>query len=134
MFPLDFEEFLWSVGLKQEVINYLYDCFVNEKSVDQLIHERLIDAFYKYLLIGGMPEVVQTFISTNDLKKVNVVQAKIEQYYKKDIVQYASQQQKVHLDTIYCVLPQELNSKNKRFSLGNIGKGYGIKNIQDDLT
>ncbi len=133
MFPLDFEEFLWSVGLKQEVIDYLNDCFVHEKTVDQLIHERLIDAFYKYLLIGGMPEVVQTFISTNDLKKVNEVQAKIEQYYKKDIVQYASQQQKVHLDTIYRVLPQELNSKNKRFSLGEIGKGYEIKDVQDDF-
>lgn len=133
MFPLDFEEFLWSVGLKQEVIDYLNDCFVREKTVDQLIHERLIDAFYKYLLIGGMPEVVQTFISTNDLKKVNEVQAKIEQYYKKDIVQYASQQQKVHLDTIYRVLPQELNSKNKRFSLGEIGKGYEIKDVQDDF-
>lgn len=50
---------------------------------------------YKYLLIGGMPEAVQTFVFTNDLKKVNEVQQKIDQYYRKDIVQYAPQQQKV---------------------------------------
>ena len=133
MFPLDFEEFLWSVGLKQSVIDHLADCFAQEKPVDTLIHERLIDAFYKYLLIGGMPEAVQTFVFTNDLKKVNEVQQKIDQYYRKDIVQYAPQQQKVHLDTIYRILPQELNSKNKRFSLGEIGKGYAVKDIQDDF-
>ncbi len=133
MFPLDFEEFLWSAGLKQSVIDHLGDCFAQEKPVDTLIHERLIDAFYKYLLIGGMPEAVQTFVFTNDLKKVNEVQQKIDQYYRKDIVQYAPQQQKVHLDTIYRILPQELNSKNKRFSLGEIGKGYAVKDIQDDF-
>ena len=133
MFPLDFEEFLWSVGLKQAVIDYLGECFENEKPVDSIIHERLTDAFYKYLLIGGMPESVQTFISTNDLKRVNDVQQKIDQYYKKDIVQYSPQEEKVHLDTIYRVLPQELDSKNKRFSLGEVGKGYAIKDIQDDF-
>ncbi len=133
MFPLDFEEFLWSVGLKQSVSDHLADCFAQEKPVDTLIHERLIDAFYKYLLIGGMPEAVQTFVFTNDLKKANEVQQKIDQYYRKDIVQYAPQQQKVHLDTIYRILPQELNSKNKRFSLGEIGKGYAVKDIQDDF-
>lgn len=133
MFPLDFEEFLWSVELKQAVIDHLADCFAQEKPVDTQIHERLIDAFYKYLLIGGMPEAVQTFVFTNDLKKVNEVQQKIDQYYRKDIVQYAPQQQKVHLDTIYRILPQELNSKNKRFSLGEIGKGYAVKDIQDDF-
>lgn len=133
MFPLDFEEFLWSVGLKQSVSDHLADCFAQEKPVDTLIHERLIDAFYKYLLIGGMPEAVQTFVFTNDLKKANEVQQKIDQYYRKDIVQYAPQQQKVHLDTIYRILPQELNSKNKRFSLSEIGKGYAVKDIQDDF-
>lgn len=133
MFPLDFEEFLWSVGLKQSVFDHLSDCFIQEKPVDTLIHDRLMDAFYKYLLIGGMPEAVQTFVLTNDLKKVNDVQEKIDQYYKKDIVQYAPPEQKVHLDTIYRILPQELNSKNKRFSLGEIGKGYAVKDIQDDF-
>lgn len=133
MFPLDLEEFLWAVGLKQSVIDYLEDCFLHEKPVDNLIHERLIDAFYKYLLIGGMPEAVQTFISTNDLKRVHDVQQKIDQYYKKDIVQYAPSAQKVHLDTIYRLMPSELNSKNKRFSLGEVGKGGAVKDIQDDF-
>lgn len=132
MYPLDFEEFLWSVGLRQQVVDYLLECF-NNKKIDQFVHESLLDAFYKYLLIGGIPEAVQTFVQTNDLKKVNDVQAKINKFYKKDVVQYAPNEQKVHLDTIYQILPQELNSKNKRFSLKEIGKGHTIKDIQDDF-
>lgn len=89
MFPMDFEEFLWSVGLNQSVIDYLEKCFAEKMPVDEFVYERLIDAFYKYLLIGGMPEAVQTFVMTNDLKKVNAVQEKINTYYKKDVTQYA---------------------------------------------
>lgn len=133
MFPLDFEEFLWAVGLNQSVFEHLKSCFKERTPVDSFVHERLSDAFYKYLLIGGMPESVQTFVLTNDLKKVNAVQEKINQFYKKDVVQYAPVEQRVHLETIYSLIPQELNCKNKRFSLGEVGKGYEIKNIQDDF-
>jgi len=133
MFPMDFEEFLWAVGLNQSIIEYLEKCFTEKMSVDEFIHERLIDAFYKYLLIGGMPEAVQAFVTSNDLKKVNAVQEKINTYYKKDVTQYAPIEQKVHLETIYRLIPQELNKKNKRFTLGEIGKGYAIKDIQDDF-
>ncbi len=133
MFPLDFEEFLWAVNLNQTVFNHLQKCYEDRTPVDSFVHERLMDAFYKYLLIGGMPEAVQTFVLTNDLKKVNAVQEKIDTYYRKDVIQYAPVGQRVHLETIYRLIPQELNSKNKRFSLGEIGKGYEIKDIQDDF-
>lgn len=133
MFPMDFEEFLWAVGLNQSVMEHLEKCFAEKTPVDEFVHERLIDAFYKYLLIGGMPEAVQAFVMTNDLKKVNAVQEKINTYYKKDVTQYAPIEQKVHLETIYRLIPQELNKKNKRFTLGEIGKGYEIKDIQDDF-
>lgn len=133
MFPLDFEEFLVALGLKQNVIDYLKECFEKEKIVDALIHERLMDAFYKYLLIGGMPKAVETYILTNDLKKVNSVQNEINQFYLKDITQYAPVEEKIHIETMYNQIPEELNSKNKRFSLNTIGQGYEIRNVQDDF-
>lgn len=133
LFPMDFEEFLWSVGLNQSVMEHLKKCFTEKTPVDTFVHEHLIDAFYKYLLIGGMPEAVQTFVLTNDLKKVNAVQEKINTYYKKDVAQYAPMENKVHLERIYRLIPQELNKKNKRFTLGEVGHGYEIKDIQDDF-
>lgn len=133
MYPLDFEEFLRAAGLGESLFPYLRTCFEKEKAVDETIHASLIDAFYKYLLIGGMPEAVQEFVDSNDLGKVNAVHAKIDDYYKKDITKYAPIEQRVHLETIYKLLPQELNSKNKRFTLGEIGKGRGIASIEDDF-
>ena len=133
MYPLDFEEFLLAAGLGEDIFPYLRDCLAKEKAVDKQIHESLIDAFYKYLLIGGMPEAVQEFITYNDLSRVNDVHAKIDDYYKKDIAKYAPVEQRVHLETIYKVLPQELNSKSKRFTLGEVGRGRKIADIQDDF-
>jgi len=133
MYPMDFEEFLWSVGLNQSVIEHLETCFNEKMPVDTFVHERLMDAFYKYLLIGGMPEAVQAFVETNDLKKVNDVQEKINNYYKKDVTQYSPIEQKIHLETIYRLIPQELNKQNKRFKLKEVGCGYEINNIQDDF-
>lgn len=133
MYPLDFEEFLRAVGLKENIFAYLKSCLEEEKEVDKQIHESLIDAFYKYLLIGGMPEAVEQFVVSNDLSKVNDVHKKIDDYYRKDVTKYAPIEERVHLETIYKVLPQELNSKSKRFTLGEVGKGRGVADIQDDF-
>ncbi len=133
MYPLDFEEFLRAAGLGEEIFTYLRDCFEKEKEVDKQIHESLIDAFYKYLLIGGMPEAVEQFVDYNDMNRVNDVHKKIDDYYKKDITKYAPVEQRVHLETIYKVLPQELNSKSKRFTLGEVGRGRETSDIQDDF-
>ncbi len=133
MYPLDFEEFLRAAGLGESLFPYLRSCFEEEKAVDETIHASLIDAFYKYLLIGGMPEAVEEFVDSNDLTKVTSVHEKIDDYYKKDITKYAPIEQRVHLETIYKLLSQELNSKNKRFSLGEIGKSRGIASIEDDF-
>lgn len=133
MYPMDFEEFLWALRLDKKVIEYLEECFNNKTKVDDLIHERIINAFYQYLLVGGMPEAVKAFIDTNNIKKVNEVQSIINEYYRKDILQYATSNKKVHYDTIYKSIPQELNKKNKRFSLSSIGDQYSIKNIEDDF-
>jgi uncharacterized protein len=133
MYPLDFEEFLWAVGVNETVFSHLRDCFDCKKPVDDFIHSKIIDIYYKYLLIGGMPEAVEAFIKTNDLKKVNKVQSNINSFYIKDITQYAEFKQKVHLERIYDLLPKELNSKNKRFYLGAIGKDKQIAGIEDDF-
>lgn len=133
MYPLDFEEFLWSNGLQESAIDYLRECFDKREPVDGLIHNKIMDLFYKYLLIGGLPEVVNTYLSTNNLANVDDAQEKINDYYKNDITKYAPIEQRIHLETIYDTLPSELNSKNKRFTVSEIGNQYSIKNIQDDF-
>lgn len=81
MFPMDFMEFITSLQVQQDTIELLRDCFENRKKVDEFIHERLIDAFYLYLIIGGMPEAIKTYIDTNDLQNVKRVHEKIIREY-----------------------------------------------------
>lgn len=121
LFPIDLEEFLIANKLSEKILNYLKDCFDKKLQVSDFIHKRLIDAFYKYLIVGGMPEAVDAFIRTNDLNEVSTIHKKIWQDYKKDFTRY-EEKYKLKLISIYDLIPAELNSKNKRYNFSNINK------------
>ena len=61
MYPVDMEEFFLSIGLSDDVLSYIKKCYSSRSRLDEDIHLRLLDAFYLYLLIGGMPEAVMQF-------------------------------------------------------------------------
>ena len=77
MYPMDLKEFFIANGLSNNVIENLKKSFENKTPVDKFIHESLIDAFYKYLIVGGMPEAVQMFVDTGDYNEVKAVHKKI---------------------------------------------------------
>jgi len=133
MFPLDFEEFLWANKVNSDVINEAKCAFFEKREVLEHVHDILLDYYYKYLIVGGMPESVNAFVSTNDLKQVSHVQTMINTMYKKDVSKYAQLQNKLHIEEIYSLIPEELNSKSKRFSLGRIGSVYQTRRIVDDF-
>ena len=60
MYPFAFEEFLWATGTYEETISYLRECFINRKPVNEAVYQSMLKAFYAYIVIGGMPEVVKT--------------------------------------------------------------------------
>lgn len=116
MFPLDLEEFAWSNGINENVIENIKNDFINKTPIDKYIHERMMKLFELYLIVGGMPEVVNKFIKTKNLKLVGGIQDSIINLYKKDISKY-DKDDKLYLDETYSLIPSELNSKNKRFLL-----------------
>ena len=89
VYPLDFEEFLWAVGISPEVIELLKQCYTKKEAVPQLIHEQMMKYFRQYLVVGGMPEAVQKFVSQEDFQKVVSVQKSIVDSYRDDIAKYA---------------------------------------------
>ena len=123
MYPLDLEEFLLANGLGDDVIKYLKECFDTKQKVNEFIHEQLIDAFYKYLIVGGMPAAVQEYINTGDFMRVKVIHDEIYRLYKIDFTKY-EEKNKLKLIKTYDLIPSELNSKNKR---------YVFKNLNDNL-
>lgn len=120
MFPLDFEEFLWACNVNQIVIDKAREAFEMRRPVDDFIHDKLMEMFAKYLLVGGMPDAVNAFVESNDLNRVTLAHETIEQYNRKDIAKYASADDKLRIKEIYELLPEELNRKNKRFQLKDI--------------
>lgn len=121
MFPLDFEEFAWANGVGTNVIDSLKKAFEQKTPVDAFIHERMLSLFELYLIVGGMPAAVSTYLATKNLRKVADEQNSIIRLYKHDVSKY-DEKSRLYLNEIFDLIPSELNSKNKRFILKNLNE------------
>ncbi|MBR2201586.1 MAG: AAA family ATPase [Bacteroidales bacterium] len=121
MYPLDFEEFALAIGVGKDVISNLRSCFLQKTMVDDFIHGRMMELVKLYLIIGGMPAVVQKYLDTKKLNVVSDYQNNIINLYKKDISRY-DPGHKLLLDEIFNLIPSELNAKNKRFIVKNLNE------------
>ena len=121
MYPLDLEEFARAVGIGDEVLEHLKDCYEGQKPVDEFIHKRMVELVRLYMIVGGMPAAVQKYLDTNNLRNVLNEQRDIIRTYKRDITKY-EKEHKLQIEEIYNLIPSELNSKNKRFILKELGE------------
>ena len=132
MYPLDFKEFAQAAGVHDGTFEQLYTHFKERTPVDDFVHAKMLDVFYLYLIIGGMPEAVSTYIETNDLAQVAQVHNKIIRLYKKDFSKY-EHRYKFKLQEIYDAMPGQLDQKNKRFQLNSLGKGISYDRVANDF-
>jgi len=132
MFPLDLEEFAYAVGIGNDVIAHLQACFRQHKPVDDFIHQRMLELMRHYLLVGGMPAVVQRYVDTNNVKNIVAAQQDIINAYKLDIAKYA-EAKKLQIDEVYDLIPAELNAKNKRFILKELNEKARFHRYENDF-
>ena len=132
MYPLDFEEFALASGVSMRVIDSLRDSFISYTPVDAIVHEQMMDLFRLYLIIGGMPSVVERYLATNNLQKVTQEQRAILALYRQDIAKY-DPKNKLYLEDIFALIPSELNSKNKRFILKNLNENFKFSRYQNSF-
>lgn len=132
MKPLDFEEFLWANGVDESVVDGLIDCLNARKEVLPAIHKRLSELFRKYICVGGMPEVVQTFIETGDMNAVLRLQRNILESYKDDFGRHLKNDNSLYVDekelaailAVFNSIPSQLAKENKKFQFSKVnGKG-----------
>ena len=121
MYPLDLEEFARAVGIGDEVLEHLKDCYEGQKPVDEFIHKRMVELVRLYMIVGGMPAAVQKYLDTNNLRNVLNEQRDIIRTYKRDITKY-EKEHKLQIEEIFNLIPSELNAKNKRFILKELGE------------
>lgn len=120
MYPLDFEEFMWANGVNPDLIQRVRECFEKKIPVENYIHERMTQLFQYYLLVGGMPDAVNAFVESGDFNQVALAHKSIQDLNRKDITKYAKKDDKLRIKEIFDLIPEELNSKSKRFMLNDI--------------
>ena len=126
MFPLDFEEFLWAKGIKEEIVEELKICLINKKKISEAMHQKFKELLLQYIIVGGMPEVVQKFIDTNSISDVNKIKQNILSSYKDDMVKYVDTKDKTKIKECFKSIPYQLAKDNKKFQY-KIVKKNGTK-------
>ena len=124
MYPLDFEEFLYANGMNQFVIESMQNKFKNLESLDESVHQKIMDLFKKYLLVGGLPDAVNSYIENKNIQEVRQIQNEIHEYYAADASKYG-QENKLKIRRIYDMIPSNMENKKKRMIIKNIENKKG---------
>ena len=122
MYPMDFEEFMIANNVSKTTLEMLKEKFEIYQPVDEFIYQKLLSLFFIYLIVGGMPDAVKSYIATKDIREVDKVQRDIVALYKEDFSQYESEDKKLKLISIYDIIPAELNKQNKKFVFTMLNK------------
>ena len=124
MYGLDFEEFLWGIGLSETVIGSLHSYLKTMKPIPDSVHKQIMQYYRLYIATGGMPEAVQKYIDTKDFRDVDSVQKNLLQGYQYDIAHYATAEEKVKAEKCYLTLAKQLLDKeNHKFQYKEIEHG-----------
>jgi len=124
MYPMDFEEFLWANGVGEDAINTIRGHFETRKPLDESSHNYIMDLFRKYLLVGGLPDAVNTYLSTRNLVEVRKVHDEIRSLYQGDCSQY-DKNHKLVIRRVYDLIPSNLENKKKRVQINDISGKKG---------
>ncbi len=134
MFPLDFEEFLYANGFNKLAIDIIEKKFRNLESLDETMHCKLMDLFRKFLLVGGLPDAVNAFITEKNIVRVREIQNEIHDYYAADASKYDAER-KLKIRRIYDLIPSNLENKKKRVIAQSIEnkKGKTFSDYEDEF-
>lgn len=122
LFPLDFEEFLTATG-NDLLIDEITECYTQMSPINEGLHQKALDLYHDYLIIGGMPEAVKAFIETNSYIDASLVQSSIIDSYTADMAKYASNSEAVKIRACYNSIPAQLAKDNKKFQYKVVQKG-----------
>ena len=136
MYPLDFEEFLIANGVGELLINEMRRKFEAKEALNESLHMKVMDYFRKYLLVGGMPSAVNTYLSEHNMVSVRNIHRDISLLYKNDAAKYESESlRKLKIQRIYDMVPSNLEKVKKRIVAKDIElkKGKRMADYQDEF-
>ena len=123
MYSMDFEEFLWALGYKEEQIESLYKCMKNLSPLSETQFNVLLDRFHQYMVLGGMPEVVKLFVDQKNYSGTLALQKQIILDYEEDITKYVEGLDKTKILNVFRKIPVFLGQDNKKFRISKVAHG-----------
>lgn len=124
MYGVDFEEFLWGMGISEDMIENLLMYLHTQTVIPEAVNSQMMNYYRQYIATGGMPEVVQRYIDTRDFREVDRIQRSLLQGYQYDIAHYATTEEKVKAEKCYLSLAgQMLDKENHKFQYKEIEHG-----------
>ena len=123
MHSMDFEEFLWAKGYKDEQIEELYECMKETKPLTTSQYEAMMNNFKDYMIVGGMPAIVNRFVTQNNYSGILDMQKQIQLDYEEDITKYANGLDQGKILNVYRKIPAFLGNENKKFQISKIENG-----------
>ncbi len=123
MYSMDFEEFLWAKGYKDSQIEDMYSYMIKCEPMSQVMYDVMMDNFHEYMVIGGMPEIVNTFVTNKNYSGILDLQEQIILDYEEDITKYAKGLDQARILNIYRKIPVFLGKENKKFQISKVEHG-----------
>ena len=123
MHSMDFEEFLWALGYSDEQINGIYRHMIDVTPLSQTEMNVMLEHFGEYMVIGGMPAIVNTFVTNKNYSGVLKMQKQLILDYEEDITKYAESLDKAKILNVYRKIPAFLGSDNKKFRISKVASG-----------
>lgn len=133
MYSLDFEEFLWANGYSEDGISYLRELYEKREKVPEVIHKKYEALVREFIVVGGMPEVVDDFVKNKDFNRVQEIQSRLVSDYEDDIAQHAKGVEKTKVRRCYDSIPNQLARENRKFKYSEVEKNSTAKKYGDSI-
>ena len=131
MYPMDLEEFMWALG-ENDMMDFVRECFERQMPLGQALHRKMMNILRLYMIVGGMPQAVLEYISTQDFDRVDLTKQRILDLYRQDIYNYAGHQAE-KVVRVWDTVSGELQRKEKRFRIGSVKKGARMRDYESAL-
>lgn len=133
MYPMSFLEFLEAVSINKDILNRINQSLERLEAVPEILHDKMNELFTKYMIIGGMPEVVATYAETKSIKECLMIQRRIVNDYLNDMAKYAISGDKIKARECFQSIPVQLAKENKKFQYSVVKKGYNARYYDSSL-
>ena len=133
MYPMSFKEFLWALNIDEAILEKIKEAIKTQIPLSSVLHDRLNELFKRYVVVGGMPEVIKTYLENNSFSESLKIQRRLVEDYLPDMVKYSSNSEAEKIAECFSSIPLQLAKENQKFQYSIVKKGYNARYYDNSL-